>query len=127
MASENDLTEVIEYTKGPRDGSLPNIVYMRLSYILISVGILVLTEGCRQTEKTEAAVSEIEAAQIAGRNAAKSMMDIDWNDSTKRADAFAKIDSIARTYPDTVNGSAFRNTFRSTVRTLHPEIFKSAE
>lgn len=91
--------------------------------ILVTLGVMaVLMGGCRQTEKTEAVVSEIEAAQMEGRNAAKGMLDRDWSDTLKRAEAYHAVDSVARkNYADPQAAEAYRSSFRSTIETLHPE------
>ncbi len=92
--------------------------------LLLVLSALIGATGCRQTEKTEGITAQIEAAQMEGRNAARTMLNRQWADSTERDRDMAVIDSLRRAYPDTAAGSAFYRTFRSTLRSVRPDLYR---
>ena len=91
--------------------------------IIVAASLLYLG-ACQQTEKTEGIPAQIEAAQIEGRNVARSMLHKEWADTVERDRDITAIDSIRRAYPDTAVGSAFYRTFRSTLRTVRPDLYR---
>lgn len=90
---------------------------------IILAAILSLAASCSRTEKTESVTARIEAAQIEGRRAAKGLLYSQWKDSTDMKADMAAIDSISRSFPDTVMGGAFRRSFNSTLKTIRPDLY----
>lgn len=87
--------------------------------------VCVALASCAGTEKTEAVTAEIEAAQMEGRNMARSVIKNQWKDSVQLSlgldEARArKQEMIDSGYPD--RAAAFDSTFTSTVRTVRPDL-----
>ncbi len=104
---------------------------MKFPLLFISLLLLGLT-SCRQTEKTEAVTAQIEAdqmedARLAGRNAAKRLINREWADSTERNADMAQVDSIEGSYGDPQKATTFHSTFRSTLKTIRPDLAKQLE
>lgn len=93
----------------------------------IATTILFAASSCRNIEHSEDVTSEIEAAQMEGRNAARLFASESATDS---AELRHKIDAARAprlrydSLGETEKGAAFDSTFKSTVRTIRPDIAK---
>lgn len=105
---------------------LKKIRIMKSYNILIAAMMLAaVAAGCGQTEKTEATVAEIEAAQMEGRNAAKAFVTKEWRDTMELQKNLLEAKAAQSKYlinkkPECA--AAFDSAFVSTVRTVRPDI-----
>ena len=93
---------------------------------IAGLGFMFLLMGaCGQTERTEATVAEIEAAQMEGRNVAKDFVSRDLSDTMKMQRHILEAKSRQSKYlidkkPECA--AAFDSAFVSTLRTVRPDI-----
>lgn len=91
----------------------------------VCIAALLGLSACRQTERTEQVLTEVEAAQMEGRNAARIFLTRQWNDSTKLRQRLSEERAKAHRY-DSIGkpecAAAFDSTFVSTIRTVRPEL-----
>ncbi|MDE6534120.1 MAG: hypothetical protein K2M27_11395 [Muribaculaceae bacterium] len=89
-----------------------------------------LIGACSGTEKTEALTAEITAAQMEGRNAARSVINRQWKDTTGFDQTLEK--AVEKRYTYLKHGrpecaEAFDSTFVHTVRTVRPDLMTLIE
>lgn len=95
--------------------------------IMAAITVVLSASSCRNIEHSENVTSEIEAAQMEGRNAARLFASETSADSAELQHKIeaarapkAHYDSLG----ETEKGAAFDSTFKSTVRTIRPDIAK---
>lgn len=99
---------------------------MKLKTILMFGAGMMLTLGaCSQTEKTEAVVADVEAAQIEGRNAAREFVSREWTDTMELQKHL--LDAKAQQSKYLINknpeaAAAYDSAFVSTIRSVRPDI-----
>ncbi len=91
----------------------------------MAASALILACGCSQTEKTEAATAEIEAAQMEGRNAAKLFLSRDMTDTMQMQHSLLEAKAKQSKYvidkkPECA--AAFDSAFISTLRSVRPDL-----
>lgn len=91
----------------------------------LAVITLICGCGCSQTEKSEAATAEVEAAQMEGRNAAKLFLSRDMTDTMQLQHSLLEAKAKQSKYiidkkPECA--AAFDSTFISTLRSVRPDI-----
>lgn len=102
---------------------LDTFLVMKRIFPLILFAIALCS--CSQTEHTEAVTAEITAAQMEGRNAARSIINKEWKDTVALRQEIDTIYSrkrfyIENGYPD--RAEAFDSALVRTVRAVRPEL-----
>ena len=98
---------------------------------IMALSLLAACSGnVKQTEKAEATEAQIEAAQMAGRNAAKDFVRREWNDSMELTSHLLDVAAQKNTY--IMEGrkqeeAAFDSAFISTLRTVRPGLADQIE
>lgn len=98
---------------------------MKKGRYLVAGMLIILAAACSQTEKTEAITAEIEAAQMEGRNEAKSYVTKEWKDTLELQRLLLETRAKQSKYVikgDTAAAAAFDSAFVSTLRTVRPDV-----
>ena len=108
---------------------------MKSSVVINAILGLTLTimsscSGCAETEHTEGITAEITAAQMEGRNAARTFVNREWRDSTKLQQHLLEAKSRRGKYIDEGKpecAAAYDSAFISTIRAVRPNLARSIE
>lgn len=105
----------------------------KLPYIIFLFGLSLTLWSCgkmKSIEKGEETQSEIEAAMMDGRSAARAFINKTWNDSIELQNHLLEARTKRVPY-DTVDKphcrAAFDSAFVATIRTVRPDIAKALE
>ena len=106
---------------------------MNMKKIIYTVGAIIaltLLYGCSDSEKTGENATEIEAAKIAGRNAARSIITRHWDDTSLLRKEVERQRALRLRY-DSIghrrSAASFDSAFVSTVRPMTPILGKFVE
>lgn len=102
--------------------SMKNIAHLAaLAAAIISMPLFTSCSACSSIEHSEEVTSEVTAAQMEGRRAAKELIHFQWKDSTQLRQRYREIqqmrDSIAPGHT-----AEFDSTFFSTLRIVEPTL-----
>ncbi|MCM1152534.1 MAG: hypothetical protein NC328_02625 [Muribaculum sp.] len=103
---------------------------MKKLFILTVVSVALIGTGCssktgKQIEESEETAAEIEAAMMAGRNAAKEFVTEQWSDTFGLQRRLLDVRAQSSKYTidkKPRSAAAFDSTFVSTMRTVRPEL-----
>ncbi len=92
-------------------------------FLYLILGASLLSGGCARTERTEAVVADIEAAQMQGRKAARPLLIDNPSDTNLIRRHLREISDVKNAY-DSIGrhdcAAAYDSAFISTVRSVNP-------